>query len=122
MTKTFIFIFLGGGLGSVLRFSVQQMLHERIVSYSFPWATFTVNILGSFLIGLFYTLSARFNLSTEVRLTTGLCGGFTTFSTFSNDGVILLKQELYGLFFTYFILSITLGVIAAIAGGVIGGK
>ena len=54
MTKTFIFIFLGGGLGSVLRFSVQQMLHERIVSYSFPWATFTVNILGSFLIGLFY--------------------------------------------------------------------
>ncbi len=124
MTKTFIFIFLGGGLGSVLRFSVQQMLHERIVSYSFPWATFTVNILGSFLIGLFYAWSARFNLATEYRvlLTTGLCGGFTTFSTFSNDGVILLKQGLYGLFFTYFILSITLGVVAAIVGGVIGGK
>jgi CrcB protein len=76
------------------------------------------------LIGLFYAWSARFNLATEYRvlLTTGLCGGFTTFSTFSNDGVILLKQGLYGLFFTYFILSITLGVIAAIAGGVIGGK
>mgnify|MGYP002644157413 CR=1 FL=1 len=58
----------------------------------------------------------------RVLLTTGLCGGFTTFSTFSNDGVILLKQGLYGLFFTYFILSITLGVVAAIVGGVIGGK
>ena len=62
MTKTFIFIFLGGGLGSVLRFSVQQMLHERIVPYHFPWATFTVNLLGSFLIVLFYALSERFHL------------------------------------------------------------
>lgn len=95
MTRLLIAIFLGGGTGSVLRYCVQMMLHERIVPYSFPWATFTVNILGSFLIGLFYTLSARFNLSTEVRLllTTGLCGGFTTFSTFSNDGLILIKQE-----------------------------
>ena len=63
MTRLLIAIFLGGGTGSVLRYCVQMMLHERIVPYSFPWATFTVNILGSFLIGLFYTLSARFNLS-----------------------------------------------------------
>ena len=103
MTRLLIAIFLGGGTGSVLRYCVQMMLHERIVPYSFPWATFTVNILGSFLIGLFYTLSARFNLSTEVRLllTTGLCGGFTTFSTFSNDGLILIKQEFYGMFALY---------------------
>lgn len=96
MTRLLIAIFLGGGTGSVLRYCVQMMLHERIVPYSFPWATFTVNILGSFLIGLFYTLSARFNLSTEVRLllTTGLCGGFTTFSTFSNDGLILIKARI----------------------------
>ncbi len=118
MTRLLIAIFLGGGTGSVLRYCVQMMLHERIVPYSFPWATFTVNILGSFLIGLFYTLSARFNLSTEVRLllTTGLCGGFTTFSTFSNDGLILIKQEFYGMFALYTLLSITLGVLAA-AGG-----
>ena len=68
MTRLLIAIVLGGGTGSVLRYCVQMMLHERIVPYSFPWATFTVNILWSFLIGLFYTLSARFNLSTEVRL------------------------------------------------------
>ena len=87
MTKILIAVFLGGGTGSLLRYCVQMALHERIVPYSFPWATFAVNITGSFLIGLFYALSARFNLSTEVRmlLTTGLCGGFTTFSTFSLD-------------------------------------
>lgn len=122
MSKILMAIFLGGGTGSVLRYCVQLMLHERIVPYSFPWATFTVNILGSFLIGLFYTLSARFNLSTEIRLllTTGLCGGFTTFSTFSNDGLIMIKQGFYGMFFLYTLLSILLGIIAAFAGGAFG--
>ena len=121
MTRLLIAIFLGGGTGSVLRYCVQMMLHERIVPYSFPWATFTVNILGSFLIGLFYTLSARFNLSTEVRLllTTGLCGD-SPLLTFSNDGLILIKQEFYGMFALYTLLSITLGVLAAFAGGAFG--
>lgn len=122
MSKILMAIFLGGGTGSVLRYCVQMMLHERIVPYSFPWATITVNILGSFLIGLFYTLSARFNLSTEIRLllTTGLCGGFTTFSTFSNDGLIMMKQGFYGMYFLYTLLSILLGIIAAFAGGAFG--
>lgn len=122
MTKALIAIFIGGGTGSVLRYCVQMALHERIVPYSFPWATFTVNIIGSFLIGMFYALSARFNLSTEVRmlLTTGLCGGFTTFSTFSNDGVIMLKQNFIGLFILYTLLSILLGIIAAFGGGALG--
>lgn len=122
MTKVLICIFLGGGTGSVLRYCVQMVLHERIVPYSFPWATFTVNLLGSFLIGLFYALSARFNLSTEVRmlLTTGLCGGFTTFSTFSNDGLIMLKQGFCGLFILYTLLSVATGVAAAFAGGIAG--
>lgn len=122
MSKILIVIFLGGGTGSVLRYCVQMALHERIIPYSFPWATFTVNILGSFLIGLFYTLSARFNLSTEVRmlLTTGLCGGFTTFSTFSNDGLIMIKQGFYSMFILYTLLSIVLGVTAAFAGGAFG--
>lgn len=121
MTKELICIFLGGGTGSVLRYAVQMLLHERIVPYSFPWATFAVNIAGSFLIGMFYALSARFNLPTDIRLllTTGLCGGFTTFSTFSNDGLILLKQGLYGLFLTYVLLSVALGVAAALLGGAV---
>lgn len=124
MTKALICIFLGGGTGSVLRYCVQLALHERIVPYNFPWATFTVNIVGSFLIGLFYALSARFNLPTDIRLllTTGLCGGFTTFSTFSNDSLILLKQGLHGLFLLYIVLSVTLGVAAALLGGALIGN
>lgn len=119
MTKALICIFLGGGTGSVLRYCVQLALHEHIVPYNFPWATFTVNIVGSFLIGMFYALSARFNLATDIRflLTTGLCGGFTTFSTFSNDSLILLKQGLHGLFLLYVVLSVALGVAAAMLGG-----
>ena len=103
MSKEVIYIFIGGGTGSALRYFIQLLMHERIVPYHFPWATFTVNLLGSFLIGLFYALSERFHLPFEVRLflTTGLCGGFTTFSTFSSDGVGLLKGEFYGAFVLY---------------------
>ena len=68
MSKEIIYIFLGGGTGSALRYCIQLLMHERIVPYNFPWATFTVNIFGSFLIGLFYALSERFHLPFEVRL------------------------------------------------------
>ena len=111
--KELIYVFLGGGTGSVLRYYVQELLHERIIPYSFPWATFTVNILGSFLIGLFYALSARFNISAELRLL------LTTFYTFSNDGLTLLKSGFYGTFLLYTLISITLGVLAALIGGMI---
>ena len=123
MTKLLLIIFLGGGTGSVLRYCVQMALHERIVPYSFPWATFTVNILGSFLIGLFYTLSARFNLSTEMRmlLTTGLCGGFTTFSSFGYESLMLLTEGNIAAAAAYSGGSLLLGLLAAGA-GVLAGK
>ena len=53
-------------------------------------------------------------------LTTGLCGGFTTFSTFSSDGIGLLKGEFYGTFITYTLLSIAIGLTAVVAGGYLG--
>lgn len=122
MTKTLIAIFLGGGTGSVLRYAIQQLVNENFTSPHFPWGTFTVNILGSFLIGLFYALSARLGLSAEIRLllTTGLCGGFTTFSTFSNDGLLLLKQGHPGTFILYTLASVVLGVIMVWAGAIAG--
>ncbi len=117
MVKSFIAIFLGGGLGSMMRYGVQLLMHERITPYNFPWSTLTVNVVGSFMIGLFYALSAKYNLSTDVRLllTTGLCGGFTTFSTFSNDSLALLKQGEVTMFIVYICLSVILGVLATLA-------
>ena len=105
----------------MLRYAVQILLHERIMPYNFPWATFLVNVVGCFLIGLFYALSAKFNLSAEVRLllTAGLCGGFTTFSTFCNDNLLLLRQGEMLMMILYIVLSLVLGVFACLCGSVI---
>ena len=122
--KEIAYIFIGGGVGSVLRYLAQISINERMSGIGFPfsWGTFIVTIAGSFLIGLFYSISERWNLSMEMRLllTTGLCGGFTTFSTFSNDGLSLLRGEFYGTFLLYTLLSIGLGLVAVLAGGAIG--
>ena len=122
--KEIAYIFIGGGVGSVLRYLAQISINERMSGIGFPfsWGTFIVNIAGSLLIGLFYSISERWHLSMEMRLllTTGLCGGFTTFSTFSNDGLSLLRGEFYGTFLLYALLSIGLGLVAVLAGGAIG--
>ena len=113
---------LGGFIGSVLRYLVSR-LTAGVDFASLPLGTLTVNVLGCFVLGLLTGLFERTgNLSPELRLllTTGVCGGFTTFSTFSNDGLILIKQEFYGMFALYTLLSITLGVLAAFAGGAFG--
>lgn len=122
MIRLLATIFIGGGIGSVLRYSVQVLLHERITAYNFPWATFAVNIAGSFLIGLFYAISAKFNLSEQLRLflTAGICGGFTTFSTFSYDNLAMLKNGDWLPFTIYTAISVTLGIIACFAGSSIG--
>lgn len=122
MTKTFIAIFLGGGLGSIARYGAQLLMHERIVPYIFPWATFTVNIAGSFIIGLCYALAAKYEVSDELRLflTAGVCGGFTTFSTFSNDSLALLKSGEIMMFALYVALSIMFGIAAVLAGASLG--
>lgn len=122
--KELIYIFLGGGIGSVARYLAQIAVNEKLspALFPFPWGTFAVNIAGSFLIGLFYSLSERFDLPFELRLflTVGICGGFTTFSTLSNDGLSLLKGEFYGTFALYMIISITVGILSVLAGGALG--
>lgn len=124
MLREFLAIFIGGGTGSAIRYGIQLLMHERITAYNFPWATFSVNIIGSFLIGMFYAMSDKFNWPVELRLllTAGLCGGFTTFSTFSNDNLMLLRQEEGIICMVYVISSVILGILACFFGATIFGE
>lgn len=120
--NAFLAVFLGGGIGSVLRYGVQELMHQWIAVYNFPWATFAVNVTGSFLIGLFYALSAKFNMPGDIRLllTAGLCGGFTTFSTFSNDCLLLLREGNWLPALAYVCASVIAGIAACMAGAWLG--
>lgn len=118
MLKNILIIGAGGFIGSVLRY-LTQVASGKLFSLSFPAGTFIVNILGCFIIGVVYALSEKGNLlNAEMRLflAVGFCGGFTTFSTFSNDNLILLKDsQLAFLFFNIF-GSVILGVAAVYLG------
>ena len=109
-----LFVFLGGGTGSVLRYLVGLW----IGSGAFPWATFAVNAVGSFAIGLLGGWASRFGWGEALRLslTVGLCGGFTTFSTFSKESLALIEGGRYSLFVLYVVGSVALGIIAAALG------
>ena len=88
--RNILWVAAGGAAGSVMRYLVSRW----IVAASFPWATFTVNIVGSLLIGLLVGLASKETLSAEMRLllVTGFCGGFTTFSTFANESYGMLES------------------------------
>ena len=109
-----LFVFLGGGTGSVLRYLVGLW----IGSGAFPWATFAVNAVGSFAIGLLGGGASRFGWGEALRLslTVGLCGGFTTFSTFSKESLALIEGGNYGQFALYAAGSVAFGIIATALG------
>lgn len=116
-------VFVGGGMGAVLRY-LTGIYFARFAFSSFPCATFLVNIVGSFLIGLFYAFCMdKMVISPvlKVALTVGLCGGLTTFSTFSYE---LLQMIINGRFLPacfYIVLSISL-CLAAVWLGALTGK
>ena len=116
--KSVLIVFAGSGLGGVARFGIQTWV-SKMQTFTFPLATFAINILGCFLIGLFYALSEKQNMLNadwRLALTTGLCGGFTTFSAFGYENLNLLRTGNYFYFGAYAAGSVLLGVAAVYLG------
>ena len=115
--KQVLLVFLGGGLGSALRYLVSLYLNP--VFSLFYLGTFGVNILGSLIIGVLFgytTTSASVSPHLMLLLATGFCGGFTTFSAFSLESQTLLKSGEVFYFILYIAASILTGILAVIAG------
>lgn len=118
MFKMILAVALGGALGATGRFLVGKMMF-RLMGPGFPWGTLTVNILGSFIIGVVVTiLAARYSLSHHWQgfLVIGVLGGFTTFSAFSMEVGLMLERDEIALAGTYAVSSLILGVAALFLG------
>ncbi|AUC09707.1 fluoride efflux transporter CrcB [Agrobacterium pusense] len=117
-----VLVAAGGAIGSVFRYLV-GVWSVRLAGVNFPWGTLTVNVVGSFLIGLLVELVARrLNASMEMRLflVTGVLGGFTTFSSFSLDAVSLYERGALGLSAVYVLASLSVSIAAVFAGLALG--
>ena len=118
MTPQFILsVAAGGAIGSVARYLV-GLGCGKMFGVNFPWGTLIINVTGSFLIGAFVGMfAAKWDLSQTMRifLTVGICGGFTTFSTFSLDGYYLIERGQTLASLVYMVASVALSVGALIA-------
>lgn len=118
-----LIVALGGGIGACLRYLIGLIpLKEPFI---FPVKTLVINLLGCFFIGLIAALavkSSSLSPKTVLFIKTGLCGGFTTFSTFALETETLIKTGHIGLAVIYVALSLFAGVGLAFAGQVAAGK
>jgi CrcB protein len=118
MIRTLLLVGTGGFLGSVSRLLASRLIQSNLPS-AFPFGTFFVNITGCLLIGLIYGFSDRSSLLTpgwKMFLAAGFCGGFTTFSTFANENLALLRDGDFFHFVIYTGLSVFLGITATFLG------
>ena len=118
MIKNFLIVGLGGGAGSMLRYAVHRIFLGQSPA-AFPTGTLLVNIAGCFLIGILWSVVSRsltWNEEMKLLLMTGFCGGFTTFSAFTLEGIGLLKENKTTLFFIYLTASVLGGLLATFIG------
>lgn len=107
--RNLFYIFIGGGMGSVLRFLVSNHTQKLWNINSFPMGTFVVNMVGCFLIGVLSTYFLKVDNYLKFLLITGFCGGFTTFSTFSAENISLWENGNYVMLGFYILLSVIIG-------------
>ena len=115
MMKQFLFVGLGGAIGTMLRYAGNLIYTNK----TFPFTTFIINIAGSFVIGIIlgYALkNESFSQNWKLFFATGICGGFTTFSAFSYENFQLLQQGKLTLSVMYIFGSILMGIAATAAG------
>lgn len=115
-----LLVFLGGGIGSLARHGV-NVAGGRFLGADFPWATLTVNVVGSFVMGLIaawlaFRVGEGWSQHVRLLLTTGFLGGFTTFSAFSLDTAVLWERGAIGIATAYVAASVALSILALFAG------
>lgn len=115
MIRDLLAVGLGGALGSMSRFLLSSKALSGIVWLGFPVGTFSVNALGSLLIGIMMSLTREVSFS-RLLLVVGFCGGFTTFSTFSSDAVKLLRAGDLGAAAAYIAMSLAVCMAATALG------
>jgi fluoride exporter len=114
----YLMVFVGAGIGGSLRHGV-NLGAARLFGAGFPVGTMIVNVVGSFLIGLLagdFACRTGVPQNTRLFLTTGILGGFTTFSAFSLDAALLVERHAYSLTAAYVLGSVILSLIALFAG------
>ena len=119
---SFLLVGVGGFFGSVARYATSRSIDLRVNSY-FPYGTFAVNIIGSFIVGMVIAWASKKadgGDSVRLLLATGFCGGFTTFSAFAFENLNLLEQRMIGSVVLYISVSVILGLVAVYAGALVG--
>jgi CrcB protein len=114
----YLIVFLGAGIGGALRHGV-NVGASKLFGFGFPFGTFIVNVVGSFIMGLFagyFAYRSGVPQHTRLFLTTGILGGFTTFSTFSLDAAVLIERHAFGLAAGYILGSVAAGLAALFFG------
>lgn len=111
MLKQLLLVGLGGGLGSMLRY-LTSLFTERFYDYPFPLATFAVNGLGCFIMGMLAGAFGTMTHDTRLLFVTGFCGGFTTFSAFAFENVRLFQSNNHVVALLYVALSVLAGLLA----------
>jgi CrcB protein len=122
--KAYLFVFVGGGLGSLVRYMAGRLIPPMLGTNPFPTAILLVNVLASAVLGLVVGWGLSRSASEDARLLIGVgfCGGLSTFSSFSNDTAILLQQDRTGTALLNIVLNVGLCLLASFGGLSVGQK